>query len=191
MQDFYEDDGKARLRMGPWRRIAALSRPFYGTLCLLAGAGFLMALADSLLPYVTGRVVDDAVAGGANLGPWAAVYIAAAVSIVVFVWFFIVMAGKAATGIGYQPRAGVDSELYGLADFLTERGHTMYAGETLRTFLLRNLPTDIAGVSLQRLLELHYRYRFAASGLSASERGELRAGVARFIERFREAARAD
>ena len=75
-----------------------------------------------------------------------------------------------------QPERGQDSELYRLSRLLGERGFALRPGDTLKTFLLRNVNAEIAGVLVGRLLELHYRYRFARTGLSLVEREELRVG---------------
>lgn len=72
-----------------------------------------------------------------------------------------------------------DSELYDLLRDLERRGYAIPAGETLRTFLTRHLDADAQDPLLQRLLELHDRYRFSSAGLSAVERAELSRGCQR------------
>jgi hypothetical protein len=80
---------------------------------------------------------------------------------------------------------GGDSELYKLSRLLRKRGFTLRDGDTLKTFLTRFAAnTDIAGVRLSRLLELHYRYRFAHVGLSSEERDELRIGAEKYCQRI-------
>ncbi len=79
---------------------------------------------------------------------------------------------------------GLDSELYGFSGLLRARGFTLRPGDTLKAFLNRNVDADVAGVRLVRLLELHYRYRFAEKGLSLDERDELRGGSEEYCRRY-------
>ncbi len=72
---------------------------------------------------------------------------------------------------------GLDSEFYELEQRLTERGVPRQAGEPLSGWLERMVVepalTDLRG-PLQRLLQLHYRYRFDPRGLNTEEREQLR-----------------
>ena len=79
---------------------------------------------------------------------------------------------------------GRDSELYRLSALLGERGFTLREGETLKTYLMRTADIEIAGIRLGRLLELHYRYRFAHAGLSSDERDELRIGAEKYCQQI-------
>ena len=88
---------------------------------------------------------------------------------------------------GSQPRAqtgrGLDSELFNLSRQLRDQGFTLRPGDTLRTFLVQNVDLDVGGAPLGRLLDLHYRYRFAAEDLSMDERDELRDGAEEYCQR--------
>lgn len=75
--------------------------------------------------------------------------------------------------------AANDSELYDLLRELERRGYAIAAGETLRTYFSRHLDATAQERLLQRLLELHERYRFSSAGLSAAERAELSRGCQR------------
>ena len=83
-----------------------------------------------------------------------------------------------------QGEQGMDSDLYVLFRLLREKEFLLLPGDTLKTFLNRNVKPNIADVSLMRLIELHYRYRFATMGLSALERKELRAGSEKYCARL-------
>jgi transglutaminase-like putative cysteine protease len=72
---------------------------------------------------------------------------------------------------------GLDSEFYQLEQKLVERGFARRPGEPLSEWLLRPLADpalDAVKAPLQRLLQLHYRYRFDPEGINHSERQELR-----------------
>jgi len=85
---------------------------------------------------------------------------------------------QAQTGPGY------DSELLALAKLLDTQGLEARPGDTLRSFLLQHIDPDIDGVRAERLLALHYRYRFARDGLSPAEREELREGSNANVSRY-------
>lgn len=89
-----------------------------------------------------------------------------------------------------EPRGrGLDSELYRLCDLLCEHGFAMHPGDTLKSFLRRNLARDIAEFPLERLLDLHYRHRFARGALSSQERAELCSGGEKYCAHYLEAER--
>jgi transglutaminase-like putative cysteine protease len=79
---------------------------------------------------------------------------------------------------------GVDSELYELATILKKQGFDSAPGETLATYLKRNVAAQITGVSLLRMLELHYKHRFANRILSVCEREELRRGSQTYCDEY-------
>ncbi|MFT4562320.1 MAG: transglutaminase-like putative cysteine protease [Gammaproteobacteria bacterium] len=80
---------------------------------------------------------------------------------------------------------GIDSELYELTTVLQDQGIRLAAGDTLATFLDRNVEAKIGETLLRRIVDLHYRYRFAAQSLSESERSELRDGSNTFCAHYR------
>jgi ATP-binding cassette subfamily B protein len=104
--EFQEEDYKKRLDPGLWKRILAHARPYRRALAGLAIAGVIVAAVDALLPRVTGLVIDEAVQNG--LGPrlweYCLQYLALVTLMAAMVWFFIVMAGRAATGFAYDLR---------------------------------------------------------------------------------------
>jgi hypothetical protein len=78
-----------------------------------------------------------------------------------------------------EPRPGRDSEFYRIERTLALSGRGRRSWETQAAWLKR---TGQEGV-LKRLLCLHNRLRFDPMGLSAAERGELRAGVEGWLAR--------
>ncbi len=83
-----------------------------------------------------------------------------------------------------QHQHGHDSELYQLSLLLRESGFTLRLGDTLKSFLVRNVADSVTGIKLERLLELHYRHRFSGLGLSSNERDELRTGSAIYCRQY-------
>jgi hypothetical protein len=72
---------------------------------------------------------------------------------------------------------GLDSEFYQLEQQLIARGFPRGSGETLSDWLRRvATQSDMEELRsvLQRLLQLHYRYRFDPLGLTPESREELR-----------------
>jgi ATP-binding cassette, subfamily B, bacterial len=89
-----------------WRRILQHARPYSRPLLGLVAAGLVVAACDAVIPLVTGRLIDSAIAqegAGAAMG-YAAGYVLALVAIAVSVYLFILLAGKTATGVGYDLR---------------------------------------------------------------------------------------
>ena len=89
-----------------WRRIVEHARPYRGPLTGLVCAGLVVAACDAIIPLVTGRLIDSAIAkegAGAAMG-YAAGYMLAMVAVAVAVYLFILLAGKTATGVGYDLR---------------------------------------------------------------------------------------
>jgi len=106
-QHFQEDEHYAgRLDLALWRRFATHAKPYRRHLVGLALSGAIVAGIDSLFPFVTGRLVDEAIGEGLTptLYAWAGGYAALVIGLSLFVWIFIVLAGKTATGVGYDLR---------------------------------------------------------------------------------------
>jgi ATP-binding cassette subfamily B protein len=101
-----EEEKFKRINLDLWRRILVHARPYRTPLAGLAVSGFVFALIDALLPRVTGLVIDEATTRG--LGPGLlkqSIYYLGLVGLMAFlIWFFIVMAGRAATGFAYDMR---------------------------------------------------------------------------------------
>ncbi len=105
--EFQEEDYKKRLDPGLWKRILAHARPYRRALAGLAIAGVIVAAVDALLPRVTGLVIDrgrPAWSRPAALEMLSVEYLGLVTLMAGMVWFFIVMAGRAATGFAYDLR---------------------------------------------------------------------------------------
>ncbi len=79
---------------------------------------------------------------------------------------------------------GRDSDFYRLAHLLEKRGLSRQPGEALARWLRRVLDRpEVAELRhpLERLLQLHYRYRFDPAGLTPAERAMLREEVNRCV----------
>jgi ATP-binding cassette subfamily B protein len=127
--DEHEDAFRSRLDFGLWRRILAHARPYRAILITLATTGAGLAIVESFLPLVTGRVIDRATelarthAHGAPLPPgslngvwWnCALYLAIVVFVAVAIRLFIVLAGRAATGIAHDLRRAAFARLQELS----------------------------------------------------------------------------
>ena len=105
-QEWFEDDARAdRIDTQLWRRILSHARPYRRPLWAMAISGLVIALVDVALPWVTGRIVDDAtVGGGTELFRWIGIYIALATLFAFVVYFFIEQAGRISTGFAYDVR---------------------------------------------------------------------------------------
>jgi transglutaminase-like putative cysteine protease len=80
---------------------------------------------------------------------------------------------------------GLDSEFYRLEKKLAERGVSRAAGEPLSAWLARAASEDLStaqAAALERLLQLHYRYRFDPLGLDPAAREALREGALDCVE---------
>jgi ATP-binding cassette subfamily B protein len=127
--DEHEDAFRSRLDFGLWRRILAHARPYRGILITLATTGAVLAIVESFLPLITGRVIDRATAiararadggtlpaGGLN-GLWwdCALYLAIVVFVAAAIRLFIVLAGRAATGTAHDLRRAAFARLQELS----------------------------------------------------------------------------
>ncbi|MCH2134316.1 MAG: ABC transporter ATP-binding protein/permease [Phycisphaerales bacterium] len=89
-----------------WRRILGHARAYKGAAYAMMAGGVILAIVESLLPLVTGLLID-AVIGEASTSriTWLGVaYAGLSVSFCVIVWWFIVAAGKLATGLAHDLR---------------------------------------------------------------------------------------
>jgi len=104
--EFQEEEYRRRLDPRLWRRVLAHARPYRRPLAALALAGVVVAAVDALLPRVTGLVIDQATmhGGGGQVLRYSLDYLGLVTVMAVMVWFFIVMAGRAATGFAYDLR---------------------------------------------------------------------------------------
>jgi ATP-binding cassette subfamily B protein len=80
-------------------------------------SGFVLAWIDVLLPRVTGLVIDEATTHGlgSTLVARSVQYLGLVAIMAVLIWFFIVMAGRAATGFAYDVRRAAFARLQELS----------------------------------------------------------------------------
>ena len=101
-----EEDYRGKIDWSVWRRIAAHIRPYWkqvGALCL---SGAVVATIEAVQPTITGWMIDEARAHGLTSRLWwlSGLYGALVILFACLIGFFILMAGQAATGIGYDLR---------------------------------------------------------------------------------------
>ncbi len=116
--DRWEDDTyRGRLDLALWRRIAGHARPYAGPLAGLGLSGLVIAMVDVLFPLVTGKVIDEASEHGltAALYAYGVAYAALIVTFSACVWWFIVLAGRVATGVAYDLRRAAFGRLQDLS----------------------------------------------------------------------------
>lgn len=108
--------------------------------------------------------------------------------VLLLIWRLRSRARSVSDAQGSRPAAvtgpGLDSELFKLSELLRERGFAMRPGDTLSSFLSRSVDAQTAGSRLGRLLDLHYRHRFAHDGLTGAERNELRRGSEEYCRQY-------
>lgn len=109
MNAYDDDDDDTRPRrfdLGLWRRVVTHARPYRRSALLLALSGLVAAAVDAALPYLTGRMLDAAVAGRplASLWPFGLAYLVALVFLGASIWALIVYAGQVATGVAHDLR---------------------------------------------------------------------------------------
>ena len=99
-----------------WRRIAAHARPYKRPLLGLCVAGLVVAAVDALVPFVIGRLIDVAIAGGGGqaIAGYAAAYMVLMVALATAIYTFISLAGDTATGVAYDLRQRAFAQLQAL-----------------------------------------------------------------------------
>ena len=101
-----DDDRPRKVDLGLWCRVLDHARPYRRAAVLLSVAGLAAAGVDAVLPYLTGRMLDEAIAGAAvaDLWPLGAAYGLSLVILAVAIWALIVYAGALATGVAHDLR---------------------------------------------------------------------------------------
>ncbi len=105
--DDHLDEATAnRIDLALWKRLFRYTRPYRGTLALLALLGAGTAAIDVAFPYVTGRVVDTVTEDGARaaLARYAWIYGALVLGLAACIWGFIRAAGRIRTHISHDIR---------------------------------------------------------------------------------------
>jgi ATP-binding cassette, subfamily B, bacterial len=109
-----EDTFKGKLELALWRRIIALARPHYRALVWLMLFAVLIALLDTFLPIINGKIIDlakDALTAP-DAGPlkerlwlWAGLFLAFVIAFSACIWVFIVLAGLITARVSYDLRS--------------------------------------------------------------------------------------
>jgi hypothetical protein len=122
----------------------------------------------------------------------------ALVPVLAVLLYQIIWRGRRKRQITKRPRSeyvawpGLDSEFYRLERCLSDRGVVRGAAEPLGKWLERaasDAELQEMKPPLEKLLALHYRYRFDPNGLSTSEREHLRGQTLQCLERLATSSR--
>lgn len=116
---FDEEDDRysGSLDWGLWRRMVARAHPYRGSVTQMVIAGLFVAAIDALIPALTGQLVDEALGQQLNTTIWlyGAAYVAAFVMIGAAVVWFIVLAGRIATGVARDLRRDAFAQMQELS----------------------------------------------------------------------------
>jgi ATP-binding cassette, subfamily B, bacterial len=139
-----EDAFHPHINLALWRKMMLFARPYRRHLLALSVVAILCAAADVILPWLTGRLVDEVTARGAaaRLGRIAVAYGVVITMLGVCILTFIVLAGKIATGVGYDMREAA-------FDKLQELPFSFYDRKAVG-WLMARLTSDVS--SLSRIL---------------------------------------
>ena len=101
-----EEDFVGKIDWSVWRRFLRNVRPYWKPLAVLCFSGASVAAIESVLPTLTGWIIDEAVANGLSRGLWTfvALYCVLILLFASFIGLFIAMAGQTATGVAYDLR---------------------------------------------------------------------------------------
>ncbi|MCH2153740.1 MAG: ABC transporter ATP-binding protein/permease [Phycisphaerales bacterium] len=100
------EDVLGTIDRGLWRRIASHGRSYSSSAVAMVIGGILIAVVESMLPLVTGWLVDAVVDQSSSTRmTWLGIlYVGLCVGFCVLVWWFIVSAGRLATGLAHDLR---------------------------------------------------------------------------------------
>jgi ATP-binding cassette subfamily B protein len=116
--DFHDDDDDRtrKIDLALWRRVLEHVRPYGRSAALLSLSGLAAAAVDAALPYLTGRMLDAAIAGHAlsSLWPLGLAYFVALAVLAGSIWALIVYAGQVATGLAHDLRQKAFARLQAL-----------------------------------------------------------------------------
>ncbi len=114
--NFEEDEVIRPLDMSAWKKLGIHAYPQRLALMGMMGAGLILAGTESVLPMLTGWIVDDALAGKDEaLLSTAVIYLILIAFNSMLVWFFIRLAGVAATGVANNIRQAAFGQLQKLS----------------------------------------------------------------------------
>lgn len=123
--DTHQDDDTlhSKLDVQLWKRILAFARPYRRHLIGLALLAILVGVCDVLLPYLTGRIVNEVAERGrdARIGPLMWSYGISIASFALCVCGFILLAGRITTGVSYDIRQAAFTKLQALPPSFYDR----------------------------------------------------------------------
>ena len=101
-----EDDFHSHFDLRLWRRILSHTRPYLPQLLGLAVSGLVVALVDSALPFITGRIIDAATTDEtrSRLFLYMSAYAGMVLLFCFMIWLFIILAGQVTTGLSWDIR---------------------------------------------------------------------------------------
>ncbi|MGH1343980.1 MAG: ABC transporter ATP-binding protein [Nannocystales bacterium] len=118
-EGFDEDDDRysGSLDWNLWRRMVARAQPYRSAVRQMLVAGLFVAAIDAVIPALTGLLVDEALGGQLNDAIWwyGAAYVSAFVLIGAAIVWFIVLAGRIATGVGRDLRRDAFAQMQELS----------------------------------------------------------------------------
>jgi ATP-binding cassette subfamily B protein len=101
-----EDVFTGKMDFALWRRMLRFAVPHRRKIIALLAAGMTISGADMLMPYLTGRIVDEVTAQGAamQLGHFMLIYGVLVVCFAAFIFTMIMLAGRITVSISYDIR---------------------------------------------------------------------------------------
>jgi ATP-binding cassette subfamily B protein len=103
---FHDDDQPRRFNLSVWLRVLRLARPYLRHAVGLGLMAVSIAACETLMPYLTGRIIDRVESFGVDAVFWrlAGAYVAVVVGICTFIAGFILLAGRIASGVSHDIR---------------------------------------------------------------------------------------
>ena len=142
-EDKLEDDDvfHPRINLALWRGLLRFARPYSWHLLGLSGLALICAACDVIMPWLTGRFVDEITRHGAQarLGGLELLNIVVIAALGVAIFAFIVVAGRVTTGVSYDIRAAT-------FDKLQELPFSFYDRKAVG-WLMARLTSDVSSLS--------------------------------------------
>ncbi|MDG2201041.1 MAG: ABC transporter ATP-binding protein [Phycisphaerales bacterium] len=101
---FQEQDLPKGIDVRLWRRIFGHARSYLGSMIGLGACGVGMAAMDTLMPLITGFMIDSIIQGGEGIMIWWGGYMGVIFISCFIAWRFITLAGRVSTGVAYDLR---------------------------------------------------------------------------------------
>ena len=136
-----EDAFQPRINLALWRKTLMFARPYRWHLLVLSILAIICAASDVVLPWLTGRFVDEITLRGpaARLAPIGIAYGGVVLTLAVCIYGFILVAGKITTGVSYDIRTAAFAKLQELPFSFYDRKAVGW--------LMARLTSDVANLS--------------------------------------------